>query len=176
MRSKLTTPSAQALKNIAMKREIFSSLMRTSDHALGVAGVFQGYRRFGFVRGMCLPRRRNWNIAIKFVNVQHMLTAEHDENECRKQFTMSERVAIVEHMREKVKAQAKDRQSEAGKSRGNGQVAVGKLPKAKINVREGLAKKVGMSGKTYDKAREGCGGRQGEPGTQEACRRDGRER
>ena len=54
-------------------------------------------------------------IPVRVVDLENPLQAEFDENECRKPFTTSERVAIAKAIEEMETAKAKQRQIEAGK-------------------------------------------------------------
>jgi hypothetical protein len=75
------------------------------------------------------------------------LMAEHDENVVRKDFTPSEKVASAEAIGEGERAEAKKRQGRAGRDRS------GKLPeRSKGETRDKVATKVGMSGRTLEKA------------------------
>jgi ParB family chromosome partitioning protein len=79
------------------------------------------------------------------------LRAERDENTCRKDFTVSEAVAIGQALEELERTEAKKRQREGGRSGGK---ASGNLPEAsKGDTRDKVAAAVGMSGRTYDKAK-----------------------
>jgi ParB/RepB/Spo0J family partition protein len=83
-------------------------------------------------------------------NATALLTAERDENTQRKDFTPSEAVSLGKALEEMEKAEAKKRQQEGGRTK-----ASGKLPPArKAKTRDRVAKAVGMSGRTYEKAKE----------------------
>jgi hypothetical protein len=90
-------------------------------------------------------------IPAMMIDVRHMLTAEHDENMVRKQFTPSEAVAIAEALREEVETQARERQKELGRT--HGKTPPGKFPEGSGDTRDTLARRIGMSGRTYEKAR-----------------------
>jgi ParB-like nuclease domain len=80
------------------------------------------------------------------------LQAERDENECRKKFTPSEAVALGRAIEALERPKAKQRQCQlGGRPRKNG----GKLPlvSGKGKTRDRVAAVVGMSGRTYDKAK-----------------------
>jgi ParB/RepB/Spo0J family partition protein len=80
-----------------------------------------------------------------------LLTAERDENTCRKDFSPSEAVTVCDSLAELLRIEAKQRQREGGKSGGK---ACGKLPQAsKGKTRDRVAAAVGLSGRTYDKAK-----------------------
>jgi ParB-like chromosome segregation protein Spo0J len=84
------------------------------------------------------------------------LAAERDENICRKDFTPSEAVAMGERLWAMEKPKAEERQAIAGPSEGKGKKksGSGKLPEAvKSDTRDIVGAAVGMSGKTYEKAR-----------------------
>jgi ParB-like chromosome segregation protein Spo0J len=83
------------------------------------------------------------------------LLAECNENTCRKGFTRSEAVAVGKTIEKKVRAQAKERQAQAGPAEGKGRkrTASGKLPEAvKGRTRDKVASYVGMSPRNYEKA------------------------
>jgi ParB-like chromosome segregation protein Spo0J len=88
---------------------------------------------------------------------RELLIAERDENTCRLPFTPSEAVALGRQLEELEKPKAKERQSAAGRERGNGKVASGKLHEA-TSTRTGrtseiVGEAVGMSQRTYEKAK-----------------------
>jgi ParB-like chromosome segregation protein Spo0J len=85
------------------------------------------------------------------------LKAEHDENECRKPFTPSERVAIGEALRPLAIADALKRKESTQAKPGEGKV--GRSGARKLNAPTGradveVASAVGMSQNTYRKARD----------------------
>ena len=55
-------------------------------------------------------------IPVRVVDLENPLQAEYDENECRKPFTTSEKVAIAKAIEEMEAAKAKERQREHGKT------------------------------------------------------------
>lgn len=78
-----------------------------------------------------------------------MLRAEHDENEVRKAFTPTERVAIARRLEAEVARQAKERQA-------HGQTAPGRNASETVTeapTREIVGKAVGWSGPTYQRAK-----------------------
>jgi ParB family chromosome partitioning protein len=84
------------------------------------------------------------------------LVAERDENDCRKPFNPVEAVHIGRKLEAIEKAAAKERQAQAGPSDGPGvkSSGAGKLPEAsKGEVRDRVGAAVGMSGRTYEKAK-----------------------
>lgn len=82
-----------------------------------------------------------------------LLRAERDENTCRKDFAPTEAVALGKALEEIERPQAEERQREAGKERGRGKKGRGKLPQAN-RTRDRVGSAVGMSGKTYEKAKQ----------------------
>lgn len=83
-----------------------------------------------------------------------LLTAERDENTCRKDFAPSEAVAVGEALEEMERAGAKQRQREhGGTAPGRNKNTGGKLPPVKAKTRDKVAKAVGFSGRTYEKAK-----------------------
>ena len=82
------------------------------------------------------------------------IEAERDENVCRLDFAPSEAVSLGEALEPLERKAAKDRQVEAGKKRGRGKIACGKLPRAIApKSRDAVGRAVGMSGKTYERAK-----------------------
>lgn len=78
--------------------------------------------------------------------------AERDENTCRKPFTHTEAVAKGKQIEGLERERAKERQRAGGRAGGK---ASGKLPEASPTpTREVVAAVVGMSGRTYEKARK----------------------
>jgi ParB family chromosome partitioning protein len=81
------------------------------------------------------------------------LKAERSENTCRKDFTRSESVALGNRLLELERPQADERRK-SGLKRGT-KPRAGKLPaREKGRVRDKVADAVGMSGKTYEKAKQ----------------------
>ena len=84
------------------------------------------------------------------------LRAEFAENTCRKDFTPSEGVRMAKDLEERERLQARARQAQAGPDNGKGRkgTASGKLPEAvKGRTRDKVAEAVGMSPRTYEKAK-----------------------
>ena len=84
------------------------------------------------------------------------IRAEFAENTCRKDFTPSEAVRIAKAIEERERVQAKARQAHAGPNTGKGKKgsALGKLPEAvKGRTRDKVAEAIGMSPRTYEKAK-----------------------
>ena len=78
-----------------------------------------------------------------------------DENTCRKDFTPTEAAAMGMALEPLAKADAKQRQVEAGKKHGRGKIASVKVtePIGQAVVREKVGAAVGMSGPTYQRAK-----------------------
>lgn len=97
-------------------------------------------------------RRLGWQeIPIRVVSLPALLLAERDENTIRKDFTPSEAVAIGGALEQYERERAKER-----KASGTNQHTKpsGKLPEgSKGDTRDKVAAAVGMSGKTYEKAK-----------------------
>jgi ParB family chromosome partitioning protein len=90
-----------------------------------------------------------------------LLRAERDENTCRKDLTVSEAVALGMALEALEAKQAKQRQQQGGRAGGK---ASGKLPEASTGqTRDKVGEAVGMSGRTYDKAKEVVNAAQAEP-------------
>jgi ParB family chromosome partitioning protein len=89
------------------------------------------------------------------------LRAERDENTCRLDFTPSEMATLGKALEELERAAAKERQKEGGKAGGK---ASGKLPEAsRGQTREKVAEALGVSGRTYEKAKEVAEAAEAEP-------------
>ncbi len=85
-----------------------------------------------------------------------VLAAERDENTCRKDVTPSAAVAIGEALEELEKPKAKGRQrAHGGTAPGKPKNTAGKMPEVSAGrTRDKVADAVGMSGRTYQKAKE----------------------
>jgi ParB/RepB/Spo0J family partition protein len=122
--------------------------------------LIAGYRRL-----QALIKLGRKNVAVRIAeelrDAVEMLRAERDENTCRKDFTPREAVAIGKAIEELEKPKAKERQSEGGKKAGKGRPATektggGNLPQPNGDTgktRDKVAEAVGMSGRTYEKAK-----------------------
>lgn len=82
-----------------------------------------------------------------------LLLAERDENVERKELLPTEKVALGRRLRDFEKAEATERQREAGRLVGSGQEAHGKFPQASLGaVRDKLGEATGTTGRTLVKA------------------------
>jgi hypothetical protein len=84
------------------------------------------------------------------------LRAERDENSCRLPFNPVEAVALGRKLEEFERAAARERQAQAGPANGPGVKSngLGKLPEAaKGETRDRVGDAVGMSGRSYEKAK-----------------------
>lgn len=77
------------------------------------------------------------------------LTAERDENTCRAPLSMAERIELGERLEAMEKPKAKARQRAGG-----GGTGCGKLPQPEPKTRDKVAAALGVSGKTYEKAKK----------------------
>jgi ParB family chromosome partitioning protein len=94
----------------------------------------------------------------KLSSAAALLRAERDENTCRKPFTPSEAVSVARSLEALEAEAARARQREGGKKAGRGRpLAPGNLPEAngeeRGQTRDKVAAAVGMSGRTYQKAK-----------------------
>ncbi len=129
---------------------LLQPLVVTPDHRL-----IAGQRRLEAVR------RLGWTeVDVRVVELTDALLAlraERDENTCRKEFTPSEAVAIGKAIEELERPKAKERQKEHGKTApGKPKNTGGNFPpvnEAKGKTRDKVAEAVGMSGRTYEKAK-----------------------
>lgn len=123
-------------------------------HPIVVAPTVDGeYRLIAGRRRMEACRLLRWEtIPARLVPLSpsDWLQAEYDENEARKAFTHSERVALARALEPEFKAAAKERQSHGATAPGRN--ASGNLPEAKPQVMDQLAGAVGVSRPTLTKA------------------------
>ena len=83
-----------------------------------------------------------------------LLKAERDENTCRKDFTPLEMVAMGKALEALEKPKAKERQQEHGKTApGKAKNTPGNFPEVNGRTREHVAEAVGVSDRTYEKAK-----------------------
>jgi ParB-like chromosome segregation protein Spo0J len=105
------------------------------------------------------------------------LRAERDENLCRKDFTPSEALALGKELEALERQEAKGRQQEGGKAgarstneklgRATEETAPGNLPEPdKGQTRDKVAEVVGMSGRTYEKAKQVVDAAEADPSLQ----------
>lgn len=122
--------------------------------SIGIDG--QGRLVFG-ARRLAAAKELGWeSIDVRIVHLDDPLQAEHDENECRKPFTVSERVAIANAIEEREKEKAQQRRT-AGVSSSEGSVNFTEpsgLPTVNGEAKEKAAAAVGMSRPTLAKAQD----------------------
>jgi hypothetical protein len=88
-------------------------------------------------------------IPIHVVDIDAVVRGEFAANACRKDFLPSELVAIGREVERVERERAKEREREGGRRKGSG-----KLPDPeKGDSRDKIAKQLGISGRTYEKAR-----------------------
>jgi N6-adenosine-specific RNA methylase IME4 len=93
-------------------------------------------------------------IPITVVDLEKIVLGEYAENAFRKQLTPTEAADIADAIEPIEEAAAKERQREAGKERGRGQIASGKFPEAiKGRALDKVGKALGRDRKTIEKAR-----------------------
>jgi N6-adenosine-specific RNA methylase IME4 len=111
-------------------------------HAAGF--LVAGARRLAAYRAL---GRREVPVYVIDIDPELLVRAEHDENVVREGFTPSEMVAIGEALEEMERAAAKARMSEGAR--------VGKIstPSGAGRARDKVAASLGVSGKTYEKAK-----------------------
>jgi N6-adenosine-specific RNA methylase IME4 len=89
-----------------------------------------------------------------FDDLMQALKAECDENTCRLDFKPSEAVSLGDTLEAVERAKAKERQREHGKTApGRKKNTGGNLPEVIGDTRDAVGKGVGMSGKTYERAK-----------------------
>jgi ParB family chromosome partitioning protein len=119
------------------------------------------------------------HIVLDLDDARKVLQAERDENTCRKDFTPSEAVAIGAALEELEARAARGRQAKAGEAVGKANrkgagKASGKLPEASGGdagqTRDRVAAAVGMSGRTYEKAKAVVAAARKAPGLAEAVK------
>ena len=92
-------------------------------------------------------------IPVHIVSLEDLKRGEFDENAIRKNFTASEMVAVKRYYEPEVKAEAKKRQEELGRTQGKD--PSGKFPEGvKGDTRDIVAKFAGVSGRTLEKAED----------------------
>lgn len=92
------------------------------------------------------------SIPVTIIDLEDILLGEYAANTYRKEFTVSEAVAISEAIKELERAQAKKRQRAGG--RADGQASANFAEASRGETREKVAKAVGMSHTTLKKAKE----------------------
>jgi N6-adenosine-specific RNA methylase IME4 len=131
-------------------------------------------------RRLAAVRRLGWeqvpvHVVEGFDDTLRALVAERDENTCRKDFTPSEMVALGQALEEWQREAARRRQATAGPKAGRGQklTGSGKLPEpVKGDTRDKVGAAVGMSGKTYERAKAVVEAAAAEPEKYERLRED----
>lgn len=109
-------------------------------------------------RRLAAAKHLGWKeIECRIIDLDNPLLAERDENFWREDFTPSERVSIAQAIEDAEKEKAKERQKAGGKEVGN-PTGPGKVT-PEVGEEEGrastkAASAVGMSRKTYEKAKE----------------------
>jgi N6-adenosine-specific RNA methylase IME4 len=91
-------------------------------------------------------------IPVTVIDIDKIVLGEHAENTERKDFTYAEAVGILRAVRPLEEKAAKERQREAGRQRGRGKKASGKLPGAKGEAADKAAKATGKRRRTLEKA------------------------
>jgi ParB family chromosome partitioning protein len=121
--------------------------------------LIAGERRLRAVRDKLKHRCIDAYHVTGFGQAADLLRAERDENTCRKDFTPTEAVAIGKALEQLEKGKARDRQ-EASRARKGAKVGAkggGNLPPpsgGRGKTRDKVAAAVGMSGRTYEKAKQ----------------------
>ena len=91
-------------------------------------------------------------IPVKVVDLDSVVRGEFAENTHRKDFTLSEAVAIKRALEPLERKAAKERQKAAGRERGRGKIASGKLPQSNGRAGDKAAKATGKARRTLEKA------------------------
>ena len=121
---------------------LLHAIVITSDGRL-----IAGYRRIEAFR-----RLGRTEVPVRILDVDDLLQAEHDENVFRKGWTASEAVAIARALEDRVAARAEERRL-ANLKRGPAASERENFPLARDGrVRDQLAARVGLSGRTLQKA------------------------
>lgn len=107
--------------------------------------LIAGHRRLEALRSL------GWTeIPARIIDLDDVLRAEHDENVCRLDFAPSEAVDIGRALEDREREKAKERQASGwGNHSGSD-----KLSEPNGNTRDKVGKAVGMSGATYDRAKQ----------------------
>ena len=137
---------------------LLQPIIVTTDYALVV-----GQRRLAAYQHL-----KRDTIEARVVDLADPLQAELDENEQRKAFTPSERVAIGRALADQARAEAKKRQAQAG-GKGNAKQrnGSGTVPEPFGDARDHIAGKVGWSAHTYERAEAVVKAAEEEPELQE---------
>jgi ParB-like chromosome segregation protein Spo0J len=151
----------QSLGNIAELARSIQTIGLLQPLVVTVGGeLIAGRRRLEAVRELKWER-----VQVRFVSgaedALKLLRAERDENTCRKDFTPSEAVAIGKAIEQLEAKEAKLRKAQAkGQPRGIKKDAKdgssGKLPPETGKTRDRVGEAVGLSGKSYTKAKAVC--------------------
>lgn len=116
------------------------------------------------VRRLAACRLLSWTeVPVHVVDLAEIVRGEYDENTVRKDFQLTEAVAIAAAVRPIEEAAARERQRIAGKEGGRGHKGSGKLPQAKGRARDHVARRTGVSGRTLEKAEEVVAAAEAEP-------------
>ena len=108
----------------------------------------------GFCRIAAFRKLNRETIPCHRVDLEEIVRGEYAENVLRKDFTTTEKLAIGAALEPLEQKAAKERQREHGKTApGRKKNTGGKLPQVKDKTRDSVARKLGMSGKTYEKAK-----------------------
>ncbi len=111
--------------------------------------LIAGERRLEAVRSL-----GGADIPVHVVALDEILLGESAENFHRKDWTPSEKVAIAEALEEREREKARQRQTEhGGTAPGHRKDTGGNLPQVSGKTRDLVAKAIGMSGRTYEKAK-----------------------
>ncbi|KKM98960.1 hypothetical protein LCGC14_1152630 [marine sediment metagenome] len=109
----------------------------------------------GLRRIKAFQQMKQTTIPCHVVNLEKVILGERDENLVRKAFTPSEEVAIADAVEPIERAAAKERQKEAGKEHGKGQIGGANLaPAMDTKVRQRVARSLGIGYTTLGRARE----------------------
>jgi N6-adenosine-specific RNA methylase IME4/ParB-like chromosome segregation protein Spo0J len=121
--------------------------------------VTPGKRLIAGARRLQAVKRLGWaaipvTVAHNLADACAALRAERDENTCRKDFLITEKVALGERLQALEAEAAKRRKREAGVANLPG-VSAGKLPELRDagDTRDKVGKAVGLSGRTYERAK-----------------------
>lgn len=106
-------------------------------------------------RRLAACKALKWDrVPVHVVALDNVVLGEHDENVIRKDFTISEKVAIGRALEPREREEAKARKDKhGGTAPGKKKNTEGNFPSVKAQSRDKVGRSVGLSGRTYEKAK-----------------------
>jgi ParB family chromosome partitioning protein len=152
---------AHSIEDVGLLQPVVVTLNGTPlpNSVMGKSRGEQSYWLLAGGRRLAAVAKLGWEkvpayVVNGFPDAVMRLRAERDENTCRKDFTPSEAVAIGKALEELERKKAKERQKKhGGTAPGRKGDTGGNLPPVKGKTRDKVAEVVGMSPRTYEKAK-----------------------